>query len=61
MKSIIFKNMENKDKIIAGLEKAYKKLIEFKKYKNSPLITYQDGEIVEIAPDKIPPAIYVYK
>jgi len=61
MKSIIFKNMENKDKIIAGLEKAYEKLIEFKKYKNSPLITYKDGKIVEIAPDKILPAIYVYK
>ena len=53
--------MENKDKIIAGLEKAYEKLIEFKKYKNSPLITYKDGKIVEIAPDKILPAIYVYK
>ncbi|MEI8272944.1 MAG: hypothetical protein WCG08_10010 [Paludibacter sp.] len=53
--------MENRDKIILGLEKAYQKLIEFKKYKNSPLITTKDGKVVEIAPDKIKPAIYNHK
>ena len=53
--------MENRDKIIKGLEKAYQKLIEYKKYKKSPLITSKDGKIVEIAPDKILPATYVHK
>jgi len=53
--------MEDRDKIIKGLEKAYKKLIEYKKYKNSPLITLKDGKIIEIAPDKILPATYAHK
>ena len=53
--------MENRDKIIQGLEKAYQKLIEFKKYKKSPLVTSKDGKIIEIAPDKIPPASYAHK
>lgn len=45
--------MDNSDKIIEGLEKAYKKLIEFKKYKKTPLIVLKDGEVMEIYPDKI--------
>lgn len=53
--------MENRDKIIQGLEKAYQKLIEFKKYKKSPLITLRDGKIIEIAPEKIRPATYTHK
>jgi len=53
--------MDNRDKIIKGLEKAYKKLIEYKKYKKSPLITMKDGKIIEIDPYKILPASNVYK
>ena len=53
--------MENRDKIIQGLEKAFQKLIEYKKYKKSPLITSKDGVIIEIAPEKIQPAIYTHK
>jgi hypothetical protein len=53
--------MENRDKIIQGLEKAFQKLIEFKKYKKSPLVTSKDGKIVEIAPDKLLPASYTHK
>jgi len=45
--------MDNSTKIIEGLEKAYKKLIEFKKYKKTPLIVFKDGKIVEIAPEEI--------
>jgi hypothetical protein len=45
--------MDNSEKIIEGLEKAYKKLIEFKKYKKTPIIVSRDGKIVEISPDKI--------
>jgi len=47
--------MENRDKIIKGLELAYQKLIEFKKYKKTPLIVDRKGKIVEIEPDKILP------
>ncbi len=45
--------MDNSDKIIEGLEKAYRKLIEFKKYKKTPIIVSKDGKIVEINPHKI--------
>lgn len=45
--------MDNSDKIIEGLERAYQKLIEFKKYKKTPIIVSKDGKVVEIDPDKI--------
>jgi len=45
--------MDNSDKIIEGLERAYKKLIEFKKYKKTPIIVSKDGKVVEIYPDTI--------
>ncbi|MFC3811398.1 hypothetical protein [Lacihabitans lacunae] len=45
--------MDNSDKIIEGLEIAYKKLIEFKKYKKTPLIVSRDGKVIEIYPDQI--------
>ena len=44
-----------RDKILKGLEEAYRKLVEFKKLKKSPLVIYKDGKIVEIPPDEIPP------
>lgn len=45
--------MNNSDKIIEGLELAYKRLIEFKKYKKTPLIVLKDGKVTEIQPDQI--------
>ena len=45
--------MDNSDKIIDGLERAYIKLIEFKKYKKTPIIVSKDGKVVEINPDSI--------
>jgi hypothetical protein len=52
--------MDNSDKIIEGLEKAYKKLIEFKKYKKTPIIVSRDGKVVEIHPDQISTQSNVY-
>ena len=49
--------MENRDKIIKGLELAYQRLVEYKKYKKTPLIVSRKGKVVEIAPEKILPAI----
>lgn len=46
---------EQTKKILRGLEKSYQKLVEFKRYKNSPLVVAKDGVIVEIQPDKIQP------
>ncbi|MFN2261225.1 MAG: hypothetical protein ABR595_04085 [Psychroflexus sp.] len=46
---------EKRKKIVAGLEKTYQKLVEFKRYKKSPLIIAKNGEVLEIAPEKILP------
>lgn len=35
---------EKREKIIKGLELAYKKLVEFKKQKKSPMIVSRNGE-----------------
>jgi hypothetical protein len=37
-----------KDLIIEGLELTYKKLMEFKKQKNSPLVILKNNQIVKI-------------
>ncbi|MCL6219698.1 hypothetical protein [Zunongwangia pacifica] len=47
--------IEKRKKIIAGLEKTYQKLVEFKRYKKTPLIIARNGEIVEIAPEELKP------
>ena len=52
---------EERKKIVEGLERSYQKLVEFKRYKKSPLVIERHGEIIEIAPDNIPPkAQYLY-
>ena len=45
--------MDNIEKIIEGLEIAYKRLIEYKKYKKTPLIVLREGKIVEVSPESI--------
>ncbi len=42
---------EEKIKILKGLEKAYEKLLEFKKAKNSVLVVMRDNKIVRIKPE----------
>ncbi len=46
---------EERDKIVKGLEETYKRLVEYKKQKNSPMVVLKDGEIVEINPNEILP------
>jgi hypothetical protein len=46
----IEKQIEMRNKILIGLEKAYKKLIEFKKLKNTELVIMRDNKIVKIKP-----------
>ena len=53
--------MDNFEKIRNGLEKSYKKLIEFKKYKKTPIIISKEGKIIEISPEKITIHGTVYK
>ena len=45
--------MENRENILKGLEKAYKKLVAFKKYKKSPMIIMKDGKVIEIPYEEI--------
>lgn len=40
--------LEEKIKILKGLEKAYEKLLEFKKMKNSELVILRDNKIVKL-------------
>ena len=46
---------ERRKKITEGLEISYQKLVEFKRYKNSPLIIGKDEEIIEVLPNEILP------
>lgn len=45
------KHIDEKNKILKGLEKAYEKLVEFKKMKNSELVILRDNKIVRIKPE----------
>lgn len=46
---------EKRERIAKGLEQAYKKLVEFKKQKNSPMVISRNGEVVEVDPHDVPP------
>jgi hypothetical protein len=43
--------IEEKTKILKGLEKVYEKLLIFKKSKNSELVVLRDNKIVKIKPE----------
>lgn len=45
------KQIELRKKIMLGLEESYKKLLEYKKYKNSVLVVMRDNKIVKIKPE----------
>lgn len=42
--------IERRDKILIGLEKAYEKMLEFKKQKNTEVIVIRDNKIVRLKP-----------
>lgn len=42
--------IEEKNKILKGLEKVYEKLLEFKKLKNSELVVLRNNKIVKLKP-----------
>jgi hypothetical protein len=49
--TIIEIQIEEKNKILKGLEKVYVKLLEYKKSKNSELVVLRDNKIVKIKPE----------
>ncbi len=48
---------EERDKIVKGLEETYRKLVLFKKEKNSPMIVLREGKITEVDPNDALPTI----
>ncbi|WP_339869989.1 hypothetical protein [uncultured Algoriphagus sp.] len=46
---------EERDRIVKGLEETYRKLIEYKKQKKSPMIVVRNGKIVAVDPNEILP------
>lgn len=46
---------EERDKIVEGLEEAYRRLVVFKKQKNSPMIIVREGKITAVDPNDISP------
>ncbi|HEX7367662.1 MAG TPA: hypothetical protein VF273_11230 [Pelobium sp.] len=53
MKTAAEKHIELRDKIIVGLELTYKRLIEFKKQKNSVMVVMRDGKITKVKPEDL--------
>jgi len=45
------KHIDEKKKILKGLEKVYERLIAFKKERNSKLVVIRDNKIVKIKPE----------
>ncbi|WP_343747856.1 hypothetical protein [Fluviicola sp.] len=44
------KQKEFSDKIMAGLQLAYERMIEYKKYKKSTIVVERNGQLVELDP-----------
>lgn len=42
--------IERREKILKGLEKAYEKMLEFKKKNNSEIVIMKENKIVKIKP-----------
>lgn len=53
MKNRTFK--EESEMILRGLEKAYEKMVKFKKEKGTPLVVSEDGQVKKIAAEDILP------
>ena len=50
---------EKREKIVKGLELAYKRLIAYKKIKNTPLIVSRNGKVIELDPNHaLPTTVY---
>jgi hypothetical protein len=44
------KQPELRDKILAGLEIAYERMLEFKRQKNSEVVVMREGKIIRFKP-----------
>ncbi|SDX91364.1 hypothetical protein [Hymenobacter psychrophilus] len=39
-----------------GLDAAYEHMLAFKRYKQTPVVIVQNGQVVAVSPDELPPA-----
>ena len=46
-----------REQVELGLQKAYEKMVAFKKMHNSPLIVSENGKVIAIPPEEISPTI----
>ena len=46
---------KERDEIVKGLEETYRKLIQYKREKKSPLVVIRNGKIVEVDPNEVLP------
>lgn len=46
---------DERDRIVKGLEETYRRLIEYKKQKKSPMIVVRNGKIVAVDANEILP------
>ena len=46
---------QERDNIIKGLEESYKRLVEYKKRINSPMIVFRNGKVEAVDPNEIAP------
>jgi imidazolonepropionase-like amidohydrolase len=46
---------EERDRIVKGLEETYRRLVLYKKQKESPMIVMRNGKIVAVDPNEILP------
>ena len=46
---------EERDRIVKGLEETYRRLVEYKKQKKSPMIVVRKGKIEAVDPNEILP------
>jgi len=46
---------EERDRIVKGLEETYRRLVEYKKQKKSPMIVVRNGKIEAVDPNEILP------
>ena len=44
------------EQLKAALNVAYENMLAFKRYKQTPVVIVRDGQVVEVAPDALPPA-----
>ena len=49
--------IDERSKIIKGLELAYQRMVEFKKSKNSPIVVSKDGKVVKLDPFEAKPTV----